>query len=52
MIDIFREKNLGGNRAARCAKRIEFLDQQLAERSRQLEEAEQRGWRSKPSIPT
>jgi polysaccharide chain length determinant protein (PEP-CTERM system associated) len=41
MIDIFRESNLGGTRGE-MRETIEFLDQQLAERSRQLEEAEQR----------
>lgn len=41
MIDIFRESNLGGTRGE-MRETIEFLDQQLAQRSRQLEEAEQR----------
>jgi len=41
MIDIFREQNLGGSRGE-MRDTLEFLDQQLAERSKQLEEAEQR----------
>lgn len=41
MIDIFREENLGGARGD-MASSIEFIDQQLAERQRELEEAEQR----------
>ena len=41
MIDIFREQNLGGSRGE-MRETIEFLDQQLAERSRELEQAEQR----------
>ncbi len=41
MIDIFREDNLGGSRGE-MRDTIEFLDQQLAQRQRQLEEAEQR----------
>lgn len=40
MIDIFRESNLGGTRGE-MRETIEFLDQQLAARSKQLEEAEQ-----------
>ena len=41
MIDIFREENLGGTRGE-MRETIEFLDQQLASRQRELEEAEQR----------
>jgi len=41
MIDIFREGNLGGTRGE-MRDTIEFLDRQLAERQKQLEEAEQR----------
>ncbi|ANU08139.1 XrtA system polysaccharide chain length determinant [Paraurantiacibacter namhicola] len=41
MIDIFREENLGGARGEMRSS-IDFLDQQLAERQKQLEEAEQR----------
>lgn len=41
MIDIFREQNLGGSRGE-MRETIEFLDQQLAQRGRELEEAEQR----------
>ena len=41
MIDIFRSRTSAA-RAARCATRSTFMDQQLAERSKQLEDAEQR----------
>ncbi len=41
MIDIFREENLGGSRGE-MRETIDFLDQQLAERQKQLEDAEQR----------
>ncbi|MGX7895098.1 XrtA system polysaccharide chain length determinant [Tsuneonella sp. HG222] len=41
MIDIFRESNIGGSRGE-MRETIEFLDAQLAERSKQLEEAEQK----------
>ncbi|HYD24089.1 MAG TPA: XrtA system polysaccharide chain length determinant [Croceibacterium sp.] len=41
MIDIFREENLGGSRGE-MRETIEFLDQQLAARQKELEEAEQR----------
>ncbi len=41
MIDIFRESNIGGSRGD-MRETLEFLDQQLAERSKQLEEAEQK----------
>jgi len=41
LIDIFREENLGGSRGE-MRETIEFLDLQLAERQKQLEEAEQR----------
>jgi polysaccharide chain length determinant protein (PEP-CTERM system associated) len=41
LIDIARETNLGGSRGE-MRETIEFLDQQLAQRQRQLEEAEQR----------
>jgi polysaccharide chain length determinant protein (PEP-CTERM system associated) len=41
LIDIAREANLGGSRGE-MRETIEFLDQQLAQRQRQLEEAEQR----------
>ena len=41
MIDIFREGNLGGSRGE-MRDTIEFLDRQLAERQKALEEAEQR----------
>jgi polysaccharide chain length determinant protein (PEP-CTERM system associated) len=41
MIDVFREENLGGSRGE-MRETLEFLDQQLAQRQKQLEEAEQR----------
>jgi polysaccharide chain length determinant protein (PEP-CTERM system associated) len=41
MIDIFKEQNLGGSRGE-VRDTIAFMDQQLAERSKQLEDAEQR----------
>jgi polysaccharide chain length determinant protein (PEP-CTERM system associated) len=41
LIDIFKEQNLGGSRGE-LRDTIAFMDQQLAERSKQLEEAEQR----------
>ena len=41
LIDIFREENLGGNRGE-MRETIDFLDRQLAERQRALEDAEQR----------
>ncbi len=41
MIDIFKEQNLGGSRG-QLRDTIAFMDQQLAERSKQLEDAEQR----------
>ena len=41
MIDIFREENLGGARGE-MASSIDFINQQLAARQRELEEAEQR----------
>ncbi len=41
VIDIFREENLGGARGE-MRETLEFLDQQLATRQRELEEAEQR----------
>jgi polysaccharide chain length determinant protein (PEP-CTERM system associated) len=41
MIDIFKEQNLGGSRSE-MRDTIAFMDQQLAERSKQLEDAEQR----------
>ncbi len=41
MIDIVREENLGGSRGE-MRETIDFLDQQLAERQKALEEAEQR----------
>lgn len=41
LIDIAREANLGGSRGE-MRETIEFLDQQLAQRQRQLEDAEQR----------
>lgn len=41
MIDIFKEQNLGGSRGE-LRDTIAFMDQQLAERSKQLEDAEQR----------
>lgn len=41
MIDIFREENLAGTRGE-MNETIQFLDQQLADRQKQLEEAEQR----------
>ena len=41
MIDIFREENLAGGRGE-MRESITFLDQQLAERQAELEEAEQR----------
>ncbi|BBC72972.1 chain-length determining protein [Altererythrobacter sp. B11] len=41
MIDIFREENLGGSRGE-MRETIDFLDQQLADREKQLEDAEQK----------
>ena len=41
MIDIFREENLGESRGE-MRETIAFLDQQLAQREKELEEAEQR----------
>ena len=41
LIDIARESNLGGSRGE-MRETIEFLDQQLGQRQRQLEDAEQR----------
>lgn len=41
MIDIVREENLGGSRGE-LRETLDFLDQQLADRQKQLEEAEQR----------
>lgn len=41
MIDIFREENIAGNRGE-VAETVVFLDQQLEERKKELEEAEQR----------
>jgi polysaccharide chain length determinant protein (PEP-CTERM system associated) len=41
LIDIFREGNLGGTRGE-MRSTLEFLDRQLADRQKQLEEAEQR----------
>ncbi|MEO6152281.1 MAG: XrtA system polysaccharide chain length determinant [Croceibacterium sp.] len=41
MIDIFREENLGGTRGE-MRETLDFLDQQLASRQKQLEDAEQR----------
>ena len=41
LIDIFREENIAGNRGE-VAETIVFLDQQLDERKRELEEAEAR----------
>ncbi|MCL6251872.1 Wzz/FepE/Etk N-terminal domain-containing protein [Altererythrobacter sp. KTW20L] len=41
MIDIFREENLGGSRGDMTSS-IDFINQQLAARQRELEEAEQR----------
>ncbi len=41
LIDIFRESNIAGNRGE-VADTIAFLDQQLDDRKRELEEAEQR----------
>lgn len=40
LIDIFREQNLGGTRGE-MRETIDFLDQQLADRQKQLEKAEQ-----------
>ncbi|KPL67483.1 chain-length determining protein [Erythrobacter sp. SG61-1L] len=40
LIDIFREQNLGGSRGE-MRETIDFLDQQLADRQKQLEKAEQ-----------
>ncbi len=40
MIDIFREENLGGGRGEMTSS-IDFINQQLAARQRELEEAEQ-----------
>jgi polysaccharide chain length determinant protein (PEP-CTERM system associated) len=41
MIDIFREENLGGTRGE-MRETLDFLDQQLAARQKELEDAEQR----------
>ncbi len=41
LIDIFREENLSGNRGE-MTETLEFLDQQLAQREKELEAAEQR----------
>src|SRR5690606_35604744 len=41
MIDIFREENLGESRGE-MRETIEFLDQQLAQRQKELDDAEQR----------
>ncbi len=41
MIDLFREENLAGGRGE-MSETIKFMDQQLADRQKQLEEAEQR----------
>ncbi|MBC2669586.1 XrtA system polysaccharide chain length determinant [Novosphingobium piscinae] len=41
MIDIFREENLAGGRGE-MAETLEFMNQQLADRQKQLETAEQR----------
>lgn len=41
LIDIFREENIAGNRGE-VAETVVFLDQQLEERKKELEEAEQR----------
>lgn len=40
LIDIFREENLSGNRGE-MVETLEFVNQQLAQRERQLEQAEQ-----------
>jgi polysaccharide chain length determinant protein (PEP-CTERM system associated) len=41
MIDIFREENLAGNRGE-MTQSLDFLDQQLADRQKELEAAEQK----------
>lgn len=41
MIDIFREENLAGNRGE-MSQSLEFMDQQLAQRQKELEAAEQK----------
>ena len=41
MIDIFREENLSGNRGE-MAETMEFVNQQLSQREKELEQAEQR----------
>ncbi|HKX77176.1 MAG TPA: XrtA system polysaccharide chain length determinant [Novosphingobium sp.] len=41
MIDIFREENLAGNRGE-MTETLEFVDQQLAQREKQLESAERK----------
>ncbi|MCB2072595.1 MAG: chain-length determining protein [Novosphingobium sp.] len=41
MIDIFREENLAGNRSE-VAETLDFVNQQLAQREKELEAAEQR----------
>lgn len=41
LIDIFREENLAGNRGE-MTQSLEFMDQQLADRHKELEAAEQR----------
>lgn len=41
LIDIFREENLSGNRGE-MTETLEFVSQQLAQREKELEEAEQR----------
>lgn len=41
LIDIFREENLSGNRGE-MVETLDFVDQQLAQREKQLEDAEQK----------
>jgi len=51
MIDIFREENLAGNRGE-MTNSLEFMDQQLAERQKQLESAEQKRMAFEAQNPT
>jgi uncharacterized protein involved in exopolysaccharide biosynthesis len=51
LIDIFREENLGGSRGD-MRETLEFLDQQLAQRQKELESAEQRRLTFEAENPT
>ena len=50
MIDIFREENMAGGRGE-MTETLDFMNQQLADRQKQLEEAEQRRLAFEASIP-